>query len=331
MVNRLIAEFYSKKGEFVYSSEWTVEQDKEWYDFDFISQDYETMKKYVTEELNEDENCVRVMSVHQSKGLEFPVVFLARAEQKINKSDLKESILIEPELGFGPVIKDRRLRTNDSTLPRNLLKLKIERRELGEEMRVLYVAMTRAKEKLIIVAADQPKKDETLAQKIEKYTEERTFFEGGVLPVTTLYNCSSYYDWLLRCSPTASVVPLPAAPKIEAVKKVKKAITSSDLERIKMALRKRESRHIPSKVSVTSLLPEGAWEKSGTLMKPPRFLSADADLSAAEKGTLFHLIMERIPLDRSWDRESLIAEISAMAAAGIINEEALNEIKERYK
>lgn len=55
LVNRLIAEFYSKKGKFVYSSEWTVEQDKEWYDFDFISQDYETMKKYVTEELKEDD------------------------------------------------------------------------------------------------------------------------------------------------------------------------------------------------------------------------------------------------------------------------------------
>ncbi len=278
------------------------------------------------EELKEEEDCVRVMSVHKSKGLEFPVVFLARTEQKINKSDLKEDILIDSELGFGPQVKDRRFRTKDQTLPRMLLKLKIERSELGEEMRVLYVAMTRAREKLIIVASDHSRKKESLAEKIEAVAAENVFTEGKELPVTVLHSLPSYYEWLIRCGLPVQILPLPVSPKCEEVPKAKKPIAPGDVERLKKALCRREAKHIPSKVSVTSLLPEGAWEKSRSLLKTPRFLAGDVRLNAAEKGTLFHLIMERIPLEKTWDRKSLEAEISVMAAAGHIDEESLKSL-----
>jgi recombination helicase AddA, Firmicutes type len=109
--------------------------------------------------LGENENVVRIMSIHKSKGLEFPVVILAGCGKKFNLQDMNKSILLHQELGFGPDIVDPKLRLSYPSLPKQAIREKIKTETLSEEMRILYVALTRAREKLIITGtvSDIPK------------------------------------------------------------------------------------------------------------------------------------------------------------------------------
>ena len=94
------------------------------------------------------------MSIHKSKGLEFPVVILAGMGKKFNKRDVYGRLLIDMDFGVGADYLDLDLRLKSVTLKKQVLKRRMDLEGLGEELRVLYVAMTRAKEKLIMTATD---------------------------------------------------------------------------------------------------------------------------------------------------------------------------------
>ncbi len=139
----------------------------------------------------EAEDVVRIMSIHKSKGLEFPIVFVSGIGKKFNGMDRRSKVVTHPDLGIGCDFADpgRRLRTP------NLLKRVIQRRlvqeDLGEELRVLYVAMTRAKEKLILTGT---------ADDLEKELEGCRSVSGrqeSALSYTMLSSASSYLDWIL--------------------------------------------------------------------------------------------------------------------------------------
>lgn len=100
--------------------------------------------------LGENEDVVRIMSIHKSKGLEFPVVMLCGTGKNFNMMDLSRTILFHQDLGFGPDFVDIQRRITYPTILKQVLKKKIKFETLSEEMRILYVAMTRAKEKLVI-------------------------------------------------------------------------------------------------------------------------------------------------------------------------------------
>ncbi|MDP4177862.1 MAG: helicase-exonuclease AddAB subunit AddA [Bacillota bacterium] len=103
--------------------------------------------------LGENENVVRIMSIHKSKGLEFPVVIVSAAGKNFNLMDINRNILYHNKLGFGPDYVDYKKRISYPTVLKQAIKKKIKIESLSEEMRVLYVAFTRAKEKLIITGA----------------------------------------------------------------------------------------------------------------------------------------------------------------------------------
>lgn len=116
------------------------------------------------------------MSIHKSKGLEFPVVFLCNSSKQFNMNDLKNSVLLDQDLGIGPKYIDYRKRIEYNTLAKEAIKLKVKNENISEEMRVLYVALTRAKEKLYITGTskdaekDIKEKEETAKIfKIKKY------------------------------------------------------------------------------------------------------------------------------------------------------------------
>ena len=90
------------------------------------------------------------MSIHRSKGLEFPIVFLADTSKKFNLKDLSAKFLLHSYMGFACVSRDLSTRKEFTTVPLEAVRLELERSTLSEEMRILYVALTRAKEKLII-------------------------------------------------------------------------------------------------------------------------------------------------------------------------------------
>jgi ATP-dependent helicase/nuclease subunit A len=101
--------------------------------------------------ISEAENVVRILSVHKSKGLEYPVVFAAGLHKTFNRSDLNAPVLLDPELGMASEYVNLKTRLKAPTLLKEAIARKQLRESLGEEQRVLYVALTRAREKLILI------------------------------------------------------------------------------------------------------------------------------------------------------------------------------------
>ena len=141
---------------------------------------------------------VRIMSVHKSKGLEFPVVVLAGLGKGFNRQDVRGKILLDPDLGIAADSVDLELRVKAPTLKKQALRRKMELDSLGEELRVLYVAMTRAKEKLILVGTDR-----SLEKKLEKWGGEPSWGTRQI-PCTVLASAGSFLDWILMAAPWRS-------------------------------------------------------------------------------------------------------------------------------
>ena len=110
--------------------------------------------------IGENENVVRIMSIHKSKGLEFPVVFLSSTSKKINMQDLTSNLLLHQKMGIGPQYINYERRIEYSTSAKDAIKIVIKEENISEEMRILYVALTRAKEKLIITGTSKDYKEE---------------------------------------------------------------------------------------------------------------------------------------------------------------------------
>ena len=142
--------------------------------------------------IGENEDVVRIMSIHKSKGLEFPVVFLCNSNKKMNKQDLQGDVLLHKDLGFGPDYIDNELKIQYPTYAKEAMKIKLNDEAISEEMRILYVALTRAKEKLIITAI---RKNE--AENLEKKKRElELYFDENKISPSLLRAKNSYLDWI---------------------------------------------------------------------------------------------------------------------------------------
>lgn len=162
--------------------------------FNFIRY-IEKLKKYKVDFaeaslVSENDDIVRIMSIHKSKGLEFPVVFLAGLGKKFNIQDSGGKIVFHPEFGIGVDFIDTDLRIKQQTLIKKSIALKVKLENLGEELRVLYVAMSRAKEKLILVGNTR-----NLEKQLGKWISERHNESQG-LSLETLAGSSNYMDWI---------------------------------------------------------------------------------------------------------------------------------------
>lgn len=142
--------------------------------------------------LGEQEDVVRIMTIHSSKGLEFPIVFVAGLARSFNKRDLYGSYLLDKELGFAARFVDPKLRISYPTLPQIAIKQKKQLDFLAEEMRILYVALTRAKEKLYLIGAVKDAQKE-----IEKWKSTATE-ESWLLPDDVRAAARCYLDWIGR-------------------------------------------------------------------------------------------------------------------------------------
>ncbi len=140
--------------------------------------------------LGEQEDVVRILTVHKSKGLEFPVVFLAGANKAFNRGDLRQHFLLHRELGFGPKYIDAEHRLIYPTLPWYAIRERLHAELLAEEMRILYVAMTRAEEKLILVA--------TVNNLAKKLSDWQIASRSGLGPLPKYFRAGAncYLDWI---------------------------------------------------------------------------------------------------------------------------------------
>ena len=144
--------------------------------------------------IGENANVVRIMSIHKSKGLEFPVVFLCNVHKKFNLRDLNEIILMHQDLGIGPILIDTKKRVKYPTTIKQAIALKVKQETLSEEERILYVALTRAKEKLIITgrSRDIQKELKEKQENLATYILE----DGGKLDSKLIKNGRAYLDWI---------------------------------------------------------------------------------------------------------------------------------------
>ena len=141
--------------------------------------------------VGEGENTVRIMSIHKSKGLEFPVVFVAGMSKVFNNQDARSKLVIHPDLGIGPDYVDPDLRIKSPTLLKKFIQKRIVLENLGEELRVLYVALTRAKEKLILTGYVP-----SVGDKLKKWSDTKDQTNRSLL-FQKLAGAGNYFDWVM--------------------------------------------------------------------------------------------------------------------------------------
>ncbi len=159
--------------------------------FDYIRY-IEKLRKYDSDQgeatvFSDQDDLVRIMSIHKSKGLQFPVVFLSGMSRRFNTRSLNDAVLVDAELGIGCDYVDLENKVKIPSLKRAVIRKKLETDQLGEELRVLYVAMTRAEEKLILTATTGD-----IEKLLQKYPDADAPLSG-----TELQSASCYLDWIM--------------------------------------------------------------------------------------------------------------------------------------
>lgn len=322
--------------------------------FDFIRY-IEKLKKYSTDfgeaaRAGEDDDTVRIMSIHKSKGLEFPVVFLAGAGKAFNRQDSRGKILIDETLGVATDFLDVKQRTKAPTLKKNVLARKMNLESMGEELRILYVAMTRAKEKLVITAADK-----YLENKLEKWGN----LPGQKnLPFTYLSAASSYLDWILMASGNAGdsmsirTVPVEELLKEETKNQIKKTGIhlflrelqeegkARNFERLNKKLRfsypHEEDVGLHAKMSVSELKERGQFVDDGEsdfLPTLPAFLREGERKEEKKKGgvfggtfrgTAYHRVLELLSFKEITSMEEMKRQLFLLEKEERMDREALS-------
>jgi ATP-dependent helicase/nuclease subunit A len=313
--------------------------------------------------LGENANVVRIMSIHKSKGLEFPIVIVAGCGKQYNLQDLSKSILLHQDLGFGPDLVDLKRRISYPTIPKQALKYKIRLETLSEEMRILYVAFTRAKEKLIIIGTVRNIRNTAANWANCLATREVK------LPEYKILRGRNYLDWVgpavLRHKDCSLLRKLAMVDEEEGMlledesKWEIKVWSSKDFAAEKGAVGTSEkdfadwlaeinesdsdkgyyrevkrrldweypykvSITLPTKVSVTELKSRFAAELSEelfpqtvygrSLIKRPLFLEGSRELTAAEKGTVLHFVMQHLDLKKVSGTEDIEKQIDKMVS-----------------
>ena len=324
----------------------------------------ENLKKYNMDfgeasTMGEEEDTVRIMSIHKSKGLEFPVVFLAGMGKKFNKQDACGKILIDPELGIATDYLDLERRLKTTTLKKNVVRRKMELDNLGEELRVLYVAMTRAKEKLIMTGTDRH-----LEKSLEKYS--MVPLVNGQVPYTILASAGSYLDWLLMSLSDGHArirfteIPLADVVGEELVRQAKDLRSKETLlnldpqKEYKEEYRRLLTEHLGyeypymadirlhTKMSVSELKKQGQMEdeeESAVLLQRGKAIrEKEAEIShyleeisrsdgyGATRGTAYHRVMELLPFARMESLEDVAKYLSELTQKGRLSRESLDLI-----
>ena len=277
-------------------------------------------------------NAVQMMTVHKSKGLEFPVVFLCGTSKRFNRSDLREAVLIHPELGLGPKVTDTRRGIEYASLQRNAVSLRADRELLSEEMRLLYVALTRAKERLIMTATMSD--PETKMQKLMMST---------VFPVSPeiLMTAQNTATWLMYAALSdkderlslSIYRPERAQTEDREVDETTEAAADPSLvetlrQNLEFCYPYPVAETLPSKVTATELKSYDEPDPEAMSLAPsvqrtfrsPSFLREDKPLTATERGTATHMVLQFIDYNKAGTLDGIRSEIARLTASRHISE-----------
>ena len=278
---------------------------------------------------------VRIMSIHRSKGLEFPIVFLCDLSRRFNRSDTAATVLVHPALGLGPKRTDPDRGIEYPTFARAAVSQRILRETLSEEMRLLYVAMTRAKERLILTGtmADTDKELKKLAVGLTAPIPPELLRTAGSmlqwLAMTALLDGAEGVLTLRRetlrtpeetaAQQLAPPTPQPADPADAALLR----------QRLSFRYPCPEAEALPSKVTATELKrldaaadPDGAamLKKPWRTFRKPDFSAVERALTAAERGTATHRVLQYLRFADAGTPEGVQTQIEALVRAGFLSE-----------
>ncbi len=313
----------------------------------------------------EHDNTVRIMSIHKSKGLEFPVVIVGGLSKQYNTQDLRKAVILHPEYGVGPEYIDSELRSKVPTLLKKVIQKKSQNESMGEELRVLYVAMTRAKEKLIMTAY-LDSVDDIKAMKFSyfKIMSSKTYLD---LIIPAILNCPNKDDLF-----KIDVIHKDDIIKDEVVRQTfvqadKSEILSLDPNKVydqdlKDEINKRFSREYPyentidikSKMTISELKQLGQFIDEDHSVKlfdekrvekedkdedkkedkneatVPKFMLEDGEeVSATSRGTIYHKVMELLDLSKINSKEDLQEHLDQMVSTAMVMEEDM-KLLNRY-
>ncbi len=314
--------------------------------------------------LGENDNVVRLMSVHKSKGLEFPVVLVCGLNKKFNRVDIAKNILKHKTYGIAPKYINTDERIYKETFPRLALKNVIKIENLSEEMRVLYVAMTRAVDKLILIGTVN--KIESKAKRWKKgYTQYNVYMSETFMDwiCSSLYNHRDFKEikqllgdndcifeindlsskWKVNRF-TLSDINYKDSEKINdrikiinEISEFKNNINSPYnaliQERLNWKYEHVNSVNVPSKLSVTDLkmLKDNEFEhmkyKIPLLKDIPLFKENETEFTKAEIGTIVHFVMQHLNLNRDLSDDDVKNQIDEMIKKKLLTEKEANVVE----
>lgn len=302
--------------------------------------------------IGENEDVVRIMSIHKSKGLEFPVVFLSATAKKFNLQDLnKDAILLHQNLGFGPQYINFEEGETYTTLAREAVKLKTKLENIAEEMRVLYVALTRAKEKLIITGVEKDAK-KSLTQKEEILDAYCQIDSTRKISSNVLQKYRSYLDWielvyLKRKKEIEDTIDFTICQKQELLKElleetiqektnIEEKLKKVEQEKLKKIKEKLEwsyrysfPKNMLTKSSVSKIKNMAVDEEKQYQItyEIPEFLKEKTKLTGAEKGSLMHLLLQKLDPKVEYRKKTIEELVERLQRQGIISQKQKEEIE----
>ena len=290
--------------------------------------------------IGENDDVVRIMTIHKSKGLEFPVVFLSQCGKGFMTRDLSAPVLMHHELFLGIDYVDEKKRFSYKTVVKDAIREKCLGENFSEEMRLLYVAVTRAREKLIITGVVD--NYEKFAQKINLHMltsehrvnpkavkDAKNFLEWVVSAVSlnegkaSMFRktVTSIYDIVENIEHSGETQI--SIPEKNEHSKFKGEI----LKRLNWEYPYASSASLPRNVTVTEIKrildsDENVYRMYRMpKLKTPSFAEGEEKVDFAKIGTLMHLCMEKIDLTYSQNEDTIKEEISRFVKDGILSEE----------
>lgn len=278
------------------------------------------------------ENALHIMTIHKSKGLEYPVVFVSLLGKQINKMDLTKTVLCHPEYGLGMEQVDRENRVHSPSFLKNVIRNRIKKETLEEELRILYVAMTRAQKKLILTGVVSKSKMKKLEQDGTTifYGEQADCCLDWVLPVLyqdgdwkeccRLYHKKDILSLKKEENQEKTGITLAEILEKEEVRNadsspVKKAFSREYAHKDCIEWKRKYSVSELKKISMTPLPEEEVsfWEESSLseeeIPKPLFLKEEEVLMSSTDYGTMVHKVMELLPFGEISQKKQLYDEM----------------------